>query len=72
MARVGRRGNRPILKGGNRRKIIEQLIDERYPVYAEADIVVDSAREPPDVTVDRVLEALYGHLSTGETAKAAP
>jgi shikimate kinase len=30
----------------------------RYPVYAEADITVDSIEAPPEETVERVLKAL--------------
>ncbi len=33
----------------------------RYPVYAEADVVVDSADGPPEVTIDRVLLALENY-----------
>ena len=70
VSRVGRRDNRPILKDGNKREILERLIAERHPVYAEADITVDSARESPDVTVERVIEALAAHNAgkvAGET-----
>ncbi len=63
VSRVGRRGNRPLLAGGNRREVLEALIAERYPIYAEADIVVDSGRESPDVTVDRVIEAVRAYLA---------
>ena len=33
-------------------------MDSRYPVYAEADLTVDSQDGPPDATLERVLEAL--------------
>jgi len=56
--RTARRGDRPLLANGNRRKTLKRLMDERYPLYAQADITVDSAREVPDVTVDRVLALL--------------
>jgi shikimate kinase len=63
VSRVGRRDHRPLLKQGNRRDVLEALIAERYPVYGKADIVVDSGRESPDATVDRVIEALRAYLS---------
>ena len=56
--RTGRKGGRPLLKGGDPRAILERLIAERYPVYAEADVIVDSDDEPHAVTVDRVIEEL--------------
>lgn len=60
LARVARRNNRPLLKGGDPRTVLETLIAERYPVYAEADITVDSVDGPPDATLERVLAALSG------------
>ena len=42
MKRVRRRSNRPLLKAGDPEEVMRRLIDERYPVYAEADITVDS------------------------------
>ena len=61
--RVSRRGDRPLLRDGNPREILAALIEERHPVYAEADIVVDSGREPPEATVVRVEEALIEYLA---------
>ncbi|UEM02982.1 shikimate kinase [Skermanella rosea] len=58
LARTSRRSNRPLLKQGNPREILGRLIDVRYPVYAEADITVDSIDAPPEETVERVLKAL--------------
>jgi shikimate kinase len=67
--RVGRRNNRPLLKKGEPREVLKRLMAERYPVYAEADIVVDGNREPPDATVERVLAELQAYLAG--TAEAA-
>ena len=69
--RTGRRDNRPLLKGKDRRVILQELIEERYPVYAEADVAVDIDDSPPDVTTGRVRQALEAFLraqedSTGE------
>lgn len=56
--RVSRRSNRPLLKQGDPREVLRRLIDIRHPVYAEADVIVDSDDSPPETTVDRVIEAL--------------
>jgi shikimate kinase len=57
--RVGRKPEeRPLLAGRDSREVLAALMEERYPIYAEADIVIDSGREPPDVTVGRVVAAL--------------
>lgn len=65
LSRTARRNHRPLLNKGNRRQTLERLMAERYPVYAEADIVVDSGREAPAVTVERVLSAIGDFLDAG-------
>lgn len=70
LQRTSRRSDRPLLAQGDRRETLERLMAERYPVYAEADIVVDSAREVPDVTVERVLEALAALAAEEPQAEA--
>lgn len=56
--RTAGRDHRPLLKQGNPTEILDRLMKQRYPVYAEADITVDSQDEHPEVTVDNVLQAL--------------
>lgn len=58
LRRTARRNNRPLLKRGDPREILRRLIDERYPVYGEADVTVDSVDGPPEVTLARVMEGL--------------
>lgn len=60
LRRVARRNNRPLLKGGDPRAILARLMTERHPIYALADITVDSADGPPDATVERVIDGLRG------------
>ena len=71
LKRVGRRNDRPLLKNVDQRTKLSELIDVRYPVYAEADIVVDSADGPPEMTMDRVLQALDEHLNPPPPAQPA-
>lgn len=61
--RVGRRSDRPLLKDGDPKEILTALMDERYPIYAEADITVDSTDGPPRITVDRVTDALDAFIA---------
>jgi len=58
MTRVSKRDNRPLLKQGDPRATMERLIAERYPVYATADIVIDSNEGPHEAVVDRIVESL--------------
>lgn len=60
--RTSRRQNRPLLQHGDPRATLARLIDERYPVYADADVTVQSGDLTPDDMVDRVIEALERHL----------
>ena len=64
-ARVQRRSNRPLLKTANPRQTLMDLIDKRYPIYAEADVTVVSRDVPHDQVADEVIDALLLHL--GET-----
>ena len=68
LARVTRRDNRPLLKEGDRRAILAALIEQRHPVYAEADIVVDSIDGPPELTLADVVSALKRYLAAAPTA----
>ena len=61
--RTARRNNRPLLKRGNPEEILARLMQERYPVYAEADMTVDSHDGPPEVTLRRARAALEAHLA---------
>ena len=58
VARVSRRSNRPLLKEGNPRAVLSELIERRYPIYAEADITIDSGDGPPDLTAARTIAVL--------------
>lgn len=68
VARTSRRDDRPLLQGGDAKAKLKALADERYPVYAEADIIVDTSNGPPSVTTGRVLDALRDHLATQSAA----
>jgi shikimate kinase len=56
--RVSRRNNRPLLKRGEPRDVLARLMEQRYPIYAEADICIDTLDAPAETTVDRVIEAI--------------
>jgi shikimate kinase len=72
MARVARRNNRPLLKEGDPRAVLARLIETRYPVYAEADITVESAEGPPEATLAKVIATLGEFLGVTQGAGAAP
>jgi shikimate kinase len=63
--RVSRRNDRPLLLVDDPRRKLEELMAVRHPVYAEADITVDSQDGPPEATLDRVMAGLAAHLADG-------
>ena len=60
--RTGRRGGRPLLEQGDPREILKSLIDKRYPVYAGADIVIDTSPDGHDITVQQIVSALQEYI----------
>lgn len=68
VARVARRAHRPLLQGTDARDVLARLMAERHPIYAEADLVVDSLPGSPDQTVRSVIDALktVGYLVVSE------
>ncbi|NNE23702.1 MAG: shikimate kinase [Rhizobiales bacterium] len=63
MKRVRRRSHRPLLQTADPEAVMRNLIDERYPVYAKADLVVDSRDVPHSVIVKDVIAALLNFES---------
>ena len=64
---VSHNADRPLLKGGDPREILARLMEHRYPVYEQADIVVDSVDAPAEVTVPPVLDALEAYPAAAES-----
>lgn len=58
VTRVSRRNDRPLIKDGNQREVLEELIRTCYPVYETSDIHVKTYDEATNTTVDRVIEAI--------------
>ncbi len=68
MRRVSRRDTRPLLRVADPRARMRALMAERHPVYAEADIVVDSGDGPKADTVEAIVQA----IQTLKRARPAP
>ena len=61
MKRVEKRDTRPLLKEENPRAVMERLMADRYPIYAEADIIIESAPGPHHTAVTAILDALRAY-----------
>ncbi len=60
--RVRRRPTRPLLQNADPEGTLKALVDLRYPVYAEADLTVQSVDVPHEAMVDAVMAALEAWL----------
>jgi len=56
--RVNKRDTRPLLKTENPKQTLENLMNARYPIYAEADLTVVSRDVKKEVMVEEVLAAI--------------
>ncbi|MFC3174714.1 shikimate kinase [Novosphingobium bradum] len=56
--RVGRKDNRPLLRGGNPREILARLKAEREPAYAQAPVHVMSGNQPHGRTLAMVMKGI--------------
>jgi shikimate kinase len=65
LERVSRRDTRPLLKTGDKGAILSKLMEERYPIYAQADMTIDSNAGVHDVVVEYILQSLKQKLDHG-------
>jgi shikimate kinase len=64
--RVNKRDHRPLLKTENPKATLEHLMNQRYPIYAEADLTVPSGNVRKEAMVTNVLSALAGPTEKGD------
>ena len=57
--RVARRNNRPVLELGDKKKILQDLINERYPVFKQAQYIVDSGSGSHMTVVDDIIKKIW-------------
>jgi len=56
--RIKRRHDRPLLQGDDPAETLRKLLADREPVYAEADLTVESRDVPHETIVDEIIEGL--------------
>ena len=59
--RVGRKDNRPLLRGKDPRKVLTELLAVREPAYSQADLIIESNEGPHQHTVEAIIAALKTH-----------
>ncbi|MBI3065940.1 MAG: shikimate kinase [Deltaproteobacteria bacterium] len=62
LKRAGTGARRPLLKGGDRRERIEELLKQREKNYAQAHAAIDTS----DLTVEEIVEKIVGLASRGQ------
>lgn len=68
MRRVRKRSNRPLLKTADPEGTLRKLIDDRYPVYALAEVTVHSRDVPHETVVQDIVDALDRRLPAKDEA----
>lgn len=63
MERVSRKNTRPLLQVKDPQKKMRELMDFRYPIYAEAHITVEIAKGPHMRTVTKVIESIENYIA---------
>jgi shikimate kinase len=66
MRRVAKRDTRPLLRDADPEAVMRSLMDARYPIYAEADLTVDSREVPHDSIVVEIIENLKKFLALAQ------
>ncbi|MDP2258409.1 MAG: shikimate kinase [Caulobacter sp.] len=64
--RIGRKDTRPLVRGKDPLEVLTALAEVRYPIYAEADIAVETGDTPHQEAVEAILAALHTHLAGAE------
>jgi shikimate kinase len=68
--RVAKRNNRPLFEGRDAERVMQELMQVRYPIFATSDIIVESRDVQHDVIVEEIIQALAG--SPALTQPATP
>jgi shikimate kinase len=58
MKRVMKRADRPLLQTGDPEAVMQKLMDQRYPIYATADVTVESRDVQHTQMVNEVIKVL--------------
>ncbi|MGH6801350.1 MAG: shikimate kinase, partial [Methylocella sp.] len=72
--RVRKRSHRPLLQGGDPEQTLRTLLEQRYPVYALADVTIVSRDGPHELAVEEAIAGIECFLrsSPGLTPRPRP
>jgi shikimate kinase len=72
MKRIKRRHDRPLLKTDDPGATLRKLMEERDPIYALADLTVQSREVMHEKIVDEIVSALVGRMGTACAVPGGP
>jgi shikimate kinase len=72
LRRIKRRNDRPLLKTDDPASRLKALIEERYPVYAEADLIIHSRDAPHEIVVEEIISALADRVDPAHQPAKKP
>jgi shikimate kinase len=61
--RTSRNNKRPLLKNGDPREILQNLMTARYPVYQQADVNIETNSADVELTLKNLLQEVAAHLT---------
>lgn len=62
MERVSKRQNRPLLKDPDPRGVMLRLMEERYPIYAQAHLTFETRDAKREIITEETLQAIARYL----------
>ncbi len=64
MQRVSTRPTRPLLQTANPKETMQKLMEQRYPLYAKANLTINSHKESPSKVAKNVIRSVQRYLHT--------
>ncbi len=64
MQRVSKRPTRPLLQTANPKETMQQLMEQRYPLYEKANLTINSHKESPYRVAKNVIRSIQHYLYT--------
>tara|TARA_B100000614_G_scaffold260908_1_gene289011 strand:+ start:1965 stop:2594 length:630 start_codon:yes stop_codon:yes gene_type:complete len=65
--RLEKRSGRPLLQTVDPQQTLRALINKRYPIYNDADLIVDAKDDAVDITVSKVAECLGDYYNAKQS-----
>ena len=68
--RLEKRSDRPLLQTADPQQTLKALIKKRYPIYNDADLIVDAENDGVDITVSKVVECLGDYCYSEQSVES--